>query len=250
MHTPRRFWKIVALTALSLGFFGILRLYWGAAHWKNELPLEGLIALYAGVIAFVAVMIQLEEERNARVAEHERQRRALATAILIEIDHFYVRHLIDRAEGSKVWRQLETNPRAVEVFKLIVGKPAAIFEASADKLGELDEKTSRAIIASYGASAAYLELMKYYQDLSAKGPMSGSLPERKALQVEITRAGDQATQFACWACQLLCELTGTSFSTLMIASESCAHTDTVEEQVTTCISCNKAISRSINAKKN
>jgi len=79
-----KFWQIIALIALGFGSLGILRLYWGGVHWNNELPFDGSIALFAGLIAFVAIIIQLEGERIARIEESDSQKR-VSRIVLPEI---------------------------------------------------------------------------------------------------------------------------------------------------------------------
>jgi hypothetical protein len=57
MQTRHRFWQIIALVILIAGLLGIVQVSRGDVHWKNEVGVEGLIALFAAVIAFVALMI-------------------------------------------------------------------------------------------------------------------------------------------------------------------------------------------------
>ena len=225
-------------------------------QFEAKLTLDGLMTLIAGVIAFIAIIIQIRSsskqvqdqikaQRDAEREELERQKRSVATAILYEIDNFYLRHLIDRARSFESWKKMEADASSVEMFKVIIGTPSVVFQASAKRLGELGENVSRAVVVSYGASVAYIELVKWYQDAFAKGASGSGSRERAAVQAEVREAAEQATKLAALACRLLCQITGTSFSTLMIARESCAHTKTVTEQVVRCSSCDEVISRSM-----
>src|SRR5260370_16815941 len=86
-----------------------------AFTFDPKLTLDGIMTLAAGVIAFVAVILQirssrkqielqLEAEKKARTLESERQKQAVARALLFEIVNFYrysrghVRPLLDRVD--------------------------------------------------------------------------------------------------------------------------------------------------------
>lgn len=160
MRARHRFWQIIALIVLIAGLAGIIRLYRGEVHWKNEPPLEGIIALYAGVIAFVAVMIQLEEERNARFAEQDRQRRAIAKAILCEIDNFC------KMELKQVERNLNSQPSGSEYLASAVGlrsNISEIYKAVSPILGSLSAKSVSAIVEFYSMVGLYEGQWRNYQ---------------------------------------------------------------------------------------
>jgi sensor domain CHASE-containing protein len=69
-------------------------------QFEAKLTLDGLMTLVAGVIAFIAVIIQIhssskqlqdqmDAQRDAEQDELERKKRAVATAIDFEIDSIY-----------------------------------------------------------------------------------------------------------------------------------------------------------------
>lgn len=164
-ENDRQFWLVVVVVSIVL--YGGLTVFHRYTQLGRSLSVDGLAmigtTLVAAAIGFLAILLQvrssskqlrdqIREQRDAERTEQERQKKAVASALLLEIDNFYLRHLIDREIGAKVWRQLDANRQTVEVLKLIIGAPFVIFEASADRLRELDESTSRAVIASYGAS--------------------------------------------------------------------------------------------------
>lgn len=222
MHTPHRFWKIVALTVLIMGFLGILRLYWGAVHWKNELPLEGLIALYAGVIAFVAIMIQLEEERNAHVAEQERQRRALATAILFEINSFYC----DYVGGLQaVLRDMDVEGCKLLGMRMIPADTFPIYRGNAINIGLLEAALVGSLVGFYSDADAYLCALRDYRVESDRYYHQGADPvaEEKARTFlrKIKSAGPEVTKTVQLLCQQLCMIASVQFRapTVAVAAE-------------------------------
>ncbi len=134
------------------GLFGIVHLYRGEVHWRNEVALDGLIALFAGLIAFVAIMIQLETERNARTGEAERQRRAVATAVLLEIDDFcmHFAHLYDALLNLD---QQETEKG--KAFMKFVPVEFTVYPSVADKLGDLGTEATSAVVKFYNKASAF-----------------------------------------------------------------------------------------------
>jgi hypothetical protein len=86
-------WRVIALAVLLLGIAGVLRLYWGGFVWKSGLSNDAIVVLFVGLIAFLAVMIQIEEDRTRRLEDQESETKAVATALLFEIDGFYATYL-------------------------------------------------------------------------------------------------------------------------------------------------------------
>src|SRR5712691_4873704 len=69
-------------------------------HFEPKLTLDGLMTLVAGIIAFIAVVLQIRSsrremvrqlnvEKEARALEEKRQNEAIAKALLFEIANFY-----------------------------------------------------------------------------------------------------------------------------------------------------------------
>ena len=201
--------------------------------WK--LSLDGLMTLIAGFIAFAAVIIQirsssrqlqkqLEAQREAQLAEEKRQNRAVANAILFEIDDFYRFHLRDpRNFLDAIDPQKDKLPGIGSVGP----SPFPVYCGNAAKIGELDVGNVEAIVHFYAAASSYLSILQEYkasmeraergkflsmigrgtQDLSALadeadarmhlGRMKGALPE--------------LIRFTWLVCHQLCEFTDITF---------------------------------------
>jgi len=129
-------------------------------HWKSELPLEGVIALFAGVIAFVAVMIQLEEERNSRVAELERQKRALVKVVLFEINNFYCYHVRDVQEFLK---HVDVENCKFLGIKTLSPDPFPVYRGNAGMVGVMDDDMLGNVIGFYSTAEVYLNLLRDYK---------------------------------------------------------------------------------------
>jgi hypothetical protein len=213
-----KMWRVIALAVLLLGIAGILRLYWVGFVWKNGLSLETAVVLFVGLIAFLAVMVQIEEERIKRFEEQERDEATLAKAIAYELDSFYMRHL-DRSLQSKLfesWDRMKSDLKAVEVFKPVVGNPFVVYESSADKLGVFEARITMGVICSYSACSAFVEVMKLYE--RARDSNNRLLAEK--LQGAFRESAEQALQLAFITCKVLCSPAGIDFSSLSISKES------------------------------
>jgi hypothetical protein len=123
---------------------------------------DGLLAFAGGALALIGVWWsnrqsiknvekQLEAERKARAEETERQKRAVATAILFEIDNFYrhhlghVRDLLDAYARSK---QLPTPvPASAHGF--------VVYHGNVSRLGDLHRELAGKIVRFYGMAEYY-----------------------------------------------------------------------------------------------
>jgi hypothetical protein len=196
--------------------------------------ITALVALLAAVIAYRGIVKQIEadrenlrkqldEEKQARMQEHESHIRSLATALLFEIDNFYMRLLIGRAARYKHWDDALEDPAAVELYMIAVGVPFAIYEGSAGSIGDLEGATARSVVVCYGALSSYLELSRNYEKVlqlhgAGDGLLKGTaLPKlRQALRT----SAEQAVKLAQVTCKNLCLVARVEFSNLMIAREA------------------------------
>lgn len=143
-------------------------------QFEARLTLDGLMTLLAGIIAFAAVIIQirssskqlkkqLNAQRQSDLEEDERQKRAVAKAILYEIDDFARYHFADRPK----FFEHEVPPHAkLPVMKVVNPKSLAVFKANAGRLGQLDDGAVKAIIDFYGAAETYQSLSRAYAEVS------------------------------------------------------------------------------------
>ena len=156
-------------------------------QFEAKLTLDGLMTLIAGVIAFVAVIIQIRSsskqvqeqiraQRDAEREEREREKRVVASAILFEIDGLYrwflrdVRNFLRDVDPDK------------EDLSLLEAKPApanqaVVFAANAGRIGELDEPIVENVVRFYMSVQAVLygidrfdEARRRYLAASSEGP--------------------------------------------------------------------------------
>ena len=154
-----KMWRFIALAVLLLGTAGITRLYCVGFVWKNGLSVETTVVLFAGLLAFLAVMIQVEAEWNARADEREGQKRAVAAAILFEIDHFYFYHV------GEAWRYVEEALRGRELPEVarIPCPLFSVYQGNAGRLGDLPNEVVRAVVDFYSKAAQFLAIREDYR---------------------------------------------------------------------------------------
>jgi hypothetical protein len=98
----------------------------------------------------------LDEERRRKQEDMERETKAVASALLWEIDDFYKLFVRD------VCRTLKADSQTDFSVKSPTYKTFIVFEALANKVGLLDPHLVQGIIGYYGAARAYVNTMCDY----------------------------------------------------------------------------------------
>ncbi len=139
--------------------------------WAKGFTPDGVMTLIAGVIAFVAVIIQIRSssrqvqeqitaQRDAEREEREERKRAIARAIICEIDSFY-RFDLEQAEKNLSGRHVGTNSFPTVTWKR--GNTSEIYKANSQILGSLNARSAFAIVTFYGMVGYYEGLFRDYQ---------------------------------------------------------------------------------------
>lgn len=200
-----------------------------------------LVALLAAVIAYKAIMKQIRADRKnlqdqldagkkGREEERELQRRAVAKAMLLEIDSFYREHVRSTRDALNNW-----DPATGGLFdaRSITAWPFPIFHGNAGSLGSLEDDLVTQIVHFYTAADVYVSLIRDYQALSDQylDGLSGGLGSvplaSAAARVSLNKARDtlkrlkdsspHLVNMAFLACKKLCERTGVEFRAPVIA---------------------------------
>jgi hypothetical protein len=150
----KRILQIVGTLALA----ALLVVVYRRTDWSKGFTPDGVMTLVAGIIAFVAIIIQIRSsskqvqnqikaQREAEHGERQRQKRALAAALTAEIDDFYWFFL----KGLWEHRTIICGPAALSM------KPAAelgpvpstafqVYKSTAGQLGLLSAQTVRSVV--------------------------------------------------------------------------------------------------------
>ena len=187
------------------------------------------MTLVAGVIAFVAVIIQIRSSskqlhdqmkahRDSEREELERQKKAVATAILFEIDDFYHYHV----RGVYGYLEERTRTRTGALTEVIRIPPSlfAVYSGNTPRLGELPDEVVEVIIHFYSKAEQFLALREDYK--AAAERLTGSIVERDYLKTmtlfgHLRDSLPGLTRAAYIACDRLASFTGVSFQSPRIA---------------------------------
>ena len=185
-----------------------------------------MATLVAGLVAFVAVIIQIrssskqlqaqiEAQRHAELEEQKRRKITLAKAILIEIDGFYLYHLggergfrgyVDKTEGDQ---------RTLNIFRMVEPGPFTLYESVAGNIGELDDIVAMAVVRFYEGAHAYLSLLKAYQDAQDRvlrgQDVAIETQAIKSFEECIASQEQFLLKLAYVSCRQLCLITGVKF---------------------------------------
>jgi hypothetical protein len=132
---------------------------------------DGLLALAAGALALLGVWWsnrqsiknlekQLEAERKARAEEKERQKIALARAILIEIHSLYTTHL--REVKAKL-EKANLNMGSPPLIDPLAADPFPVYRTNAGRLAELEESLVARIVEFYAVAGSYVAMWREYE---------------------------------------------------------------------------------------
>lgn len=120
-------------------------------QFEPKLTLDGLMTLIAGLVAFLAVMIQIcssskqlrDQMKSQHKAEQEEQKRhmkAVATALLFEIDGFYATYLRQsRDRLEKMDLEKDGLPQMASFGPNLF----PVYHGNARKIGELPVSASK-----------------------------------------------------------------------------------------------------------
>jgi hypothetical protein len=155
---------------------------------------DGLLAFAGGALALLGVwwsnhqsvknlQKQLEAERKARTEETERQKKAVATALLFEIDGFYATYL---RRPRDLLIEKEAAQDALPQFASIGPDQFPIYRGNASKVGELPTECVRALVGFFQrAESIVSSLVDYASSLDR----AREVESREASQPSNIRSG-------------------------------------------------------------
>jgi hypothetical protein len=154
MAIRKHFWKAITFVLIVIGMIVAPKLVCGQCLSTGDVA-----TLAAGSLAFLAIMIQLEAERNARSAEAERQKRAVATALAYEIDYVY--HYFIRDVGEFLKATDQTEPLLAKGYET---PPFAVYYGNTAVLGQINEDLVGKIVHFYAMAINHLATIRAHSD--------------------------------------------------------------------------------------
>jgi hypothetical protein len=115
--------------------------------------------LIAGLIgalgAITGVLIQRHFERKDRLGEEDRQMRAVACALVFEMDDFYWHYVAPLRSALADFNYTQGDSYGV-ALKFPPVQPFPIYRANAHRIGEFEENEVEAIVAFYSLAEAFV----------------------------------------------------------------------------------------------
>src|SRR5487761_909758 len=204
-------WKVAIPVFVVLAVVAVeVLIHFGLIRWNPELSADGLLVLAGGLLAFVAVMLQIDAEK-----------RALATSFLFEIDGFYSEYL-NPEERSKINHAVNNvQSRSTPLFSAWIGRPFEIYVASASQLGRLEQDTVRAIVQFYGRASTFVAAVKAHESLVNSSSINDSIGRENAkVHIKFAASSVEAlTEKARDCCGRLCAVARINPADLQIVNE-------------------------------
>lgn len=214
----------------------------GRGDWRPSF--DGIAAIVAGVIGFVAIIRQtrsselsvrrqleaakanldnqLAAEKAARNEESTQEMRSVATGFLHEIDIFYLTHLMNREKALDYRHGISA---VTTGYNLSIEPmyPFVIYATSAGKLGIFEPALVKSLVLFYTQASVYFDLRRRHtqaQEHTLAGRNSEvELKVAGALEPEIRSLADSLVTLGQWSCVLLARASGTDYPSLYIAKE-------------------------------
>jgi hypothetical protein len=219
----------------TLALVAFVVIVYRKTDWCKGFTPDGIMTLIAGVLAFAAVQWQMWDQRRTLRQEQERQNRAVATAILFEIDSFYAVYLRqprDFLAGKDI--EKDELPR----FTLIGPNPFPVYRGNTGKIGELLVECVHALVGFFQQADSILSnLSDYSSTLERQRRMRFEASTRRTLdntldlKMEESLARKQlgrikgvlpeAIKAAYLVCHVLCQFADVPFEypTVTVAAE-------------------------------
>lgn len=188
------------------------------------------MTLFAGVIAFVAVIIQirsssrsvtaeLEADRSTRLEEERKERQAVARALLFEILNFY------RIYQEQVRRPFEPAGSNAVHFPTL-GSPGpgafAVYRANAGKLGRFDDKIVQSVVTFYVEAEWFVSTLdNYNRTVYRELELHHTITMGSAPAIHLSRLRERMPKLdeeALAACRNLCLIAGVAYDSLQLTN--------------------------------
>jgi len=214
--------------------------------FDHKLSWDGLLTFIAGLLAFVTGVLaylgirsqidhadeglkkQLQAEKAARVQEGEDKKRALATALLFEIDDIYKQYLKPLWEVSKDIDPDTCDLETLGVVKPFPVDPFPVFSGNTSSLGELKSTTVASVVRFYDEVSSLLQSLRDYREhhFVLYSVVAVQVPKihEKAIRMrvgEVKSTVPGIKELAYTASQQLCNIASLPFSpaTVEVAAE-------------------------------
>ena len=178
--------------------------------------------LFAAALGFGAVMLQLRDQHRSAEAGRGAQRRAIAKALLFEVDDFYSNNL------KGVYDHYRDFDGKMEHLPGVTGtdfRALPVYEGSTASLGILPDEVVKSVVVFYDTARRHLSIARDYRELLREYLYGSHSPEagQEALQLfsYVTGSIPPLTSLCYEACMRLAGFSGVPFrkDVLTVAGE-------------------------------
>lgn len=180
--------------------------------WSKGFTPDGIMTLIAGVLAFAAVQWQMWDHRRTSRQEQGNHKRAIAKALLFEVDDFYSNHLMgvyDRYRGFD--GSIEKLPGVTGMDR----RPFAAYDGNTASLGAFSDEVVRSVVVFYDTARRHLSINRDYKELLREYQYGHHSPEagQEARQLFFFVRGGipRLTRLSYEACMKLARLSDVPF---------------------------------------
>jgi|GEM_PF-694174 hypothetical protein len=167
-----QFW--VAVPVVGIALYAGLTLFHRFTEPGRGLSVDGLAmvgtTLFAAATGFLAVLFQIRSsskqlreqmrtQRDAEREEQERQKKAVATGILFEIDNFYVYHVGGAYDYIREVLQRRELPEVARIPSSLF----SMYQGNTGRLGDLPNEVVRVVVDFYSKAAQFLAVREDYR---------------------------------------------------------------------------------------
>jgi hypothetical protein len=217
---------------------------------KPELTWDGLLTFVTGMLAFIAGLLaffgirsqirhadeglqhQLDQEKQRDADETKTENRALARALLTEIDHFYIGYVRTLRVTFGVLQPGQLSP-----LRSMPSEPFAIYRSCGAQIGHLPSSLVASVVRAYSGAQWLMDRVTDYREAFSMVKDEG-LPNPKdqfartlfAELPEIVK-GAETTSFR--SAQMLCEFLGVDFAAPDVALAELKTMNIAETNATT-----------------
>jgi len=196
-------------------------------HLEPKVSWDGLLTFVGGLLALLAIwrqtshadkglQKQIDLDKKARLEEKETRRKAVAMALLFEIDSFYksyVRDFLPYTQGD--------NPSEMPYIRSIAIRPFPLYEANADSICDLQSDMAADIVSFFSVAECYLCDLRDYKDARdlrlQVGSTAAGLARAATVFQRIRTAAPGIARAVHLISEKMCRLTGVPFEAPRVA---------------------------------
>lgn len=186
----------------TLALVALVVIVYRRTDWRKGFTPDGIMTLIAGVLAFAAVQWQMWHQRRTSRQEQENHKRAIAKALLFEVDDFYSNNL------RGVYDHYRSFDGAIEKLPGVTGmdrRPFAVYDGNTASLGILSDEVVRSVVVFYDTARRHLSINRDFKELLREYQYGTHSPE----------AGQEASQLFFYVRGSIPRLTRLSYEACM-----------------------------------